>query len=245
MQEMGRKEKKFCSQVCRSRYWSKGIHDEGSEYRILKPCANCGEAFESLKKHAGKYCSHECYIAHRFGLKDGIKRKEEIGGTSLVEGMEETGGTSLLEGLTALAPEPVFEESPEMPFEVAEEGISMMPVRVARADEKLRPRRVYLLSGRSNFQGKYDHFAGLIPLTERWGLLEGDVYVYCNAQRTQLSVLQWQGDGFALFFKRTEYTRYPWPCSSERKVIEIKPMDLRMLLEIPRLVQRLSGMPEG
>jgi hypothetical protein len=67
--------------------------------------------------------------------------------------------------------------------------------------------------------------------------------VFCNSSRHQISALQWQGDGFAIMFKRTEKERYPWPASAQVKVIEIKHKDLKRLLEFPQFVRRLSGLP--
>jgi hypothetical protein len=71
----------------------------------------------------------------------------------------------------------------------------------------------------------------------------GDLFVFCNCSRHQISALQWQGDGFAIMFKRTEEERYPWPISAQVKVIEINHEDLERLLEFPQFVRRLSGLP--
>lgn len=229
----GRKEKKFCSDVCRRRYWIKPEHGEGIKPRIVTACAKCGKSIEQLASQGRKYCSHACYIADRFGEKAESQ-------ASIDERL-----MTLIGEMSKAAPEPEYDGSEDAPqMEGPESAIPEMPempLRAARADEKLRPKRVYLLAGNYHFVGKYDHFAGLIPLADQSGLMEGDVYVYCNKQRTQLGILQWQGSGFALFFKRIEYERYPWPFSVAPKLVEIEPNELRMLLEMPRLAKRLSG----
>jgi len=116
-----------------------------------------------------------------------------------------------------------------------------MPIRAAQEHEKFNPKRVFLLTGASKFMGKFDYFMSLIPYAEQWRLITGDVFAFCNQQRTQISALQWQDDGFALFFKRTGYGRYPWPIVVERKLIEITPMDFHMLLETPKFMQKIHG----
>jgi len=121
----------------------------------------------------------------------------------------------------------------------------MLPIRIAQAGENFNPKRVFLLTGASKFRGKFDYFMSLIPYTEQWRLMNGDVFVYCNQQCTQISALQWQDDGFALYFKRTSYGRYPWPIVVKRKIIEITPADLQMLLETPRFMQRMHGLGEA
>jgi len=136
-------------------------------------------------------------------------------------------------------------QRPYPSYQESHESSPMLPIRIPQEDEKFNPKRVFLLTGASKFRGKFDYFMSLIPYTDEWRLMNGDVFVYCNQQRTQISALQWQGDGFALFFKRTGYGRYPWPTVVERKLIEITPMDLQMLLETPRFMQRVHGLGEA
>jgi len=71
----------------------------------------------------------------------------------------------------------------------------------------------------------------------------GDTFVFCSASRTQISILQWQGDGFAQYFKRSDYGGFPWPAKKTTCAIEISSEDLKLLLEHPKLLLRLSGNP--
>jgi len=101
--------------------------------------------------------------------------------------------------------------------------------------------RIYLICGTSNFQGKFDSFAGRVPRILEDNLMDGDAFIFCNCIKTQISVLQWQGDGFAQYFKRSDYGQFPWPPKRDAHAVEITPKDLKMLLEYPRLMMRLSG----
>ena len=103
--------------------------------------------------------------------------------------------------------------------------------------------RIFLICGTVRFGGKYDHFASQVPQMLEYNLQSGDVFVFCNYSRHQLSVLQWQGDGFVLMFRRTEEERYPWPRLSKAKAVEITRPDLEMLVEYPRFMRRLRGLP--
>ena len=178
-----------------------------------------------------KYCYHEHYIAGQFGLEVLPIPKKEPKLTIPDEEMTEE------------APEPVFEVSSEQNYIEEDKGKVVFPIRLAGQGEKLNPKRVFIVAGPSRFQGKYDQFASQVPVgAEEW-MMNGDVFVFCNVRRTQLSILQWQEDGFALFFKRTEYDRYPWPDAENQELVEITPADLRLLLEIPLLLLRLQGTP--
>jgi len=103
--------------------------------------------------------------------------------------------------------------------------------------------RIHLICGASNFQGKFDSFAGRIPRMSENDLMDGDAFAFCNNTKTQVCVLQWQGDGFAQYFKRSDYGQFPWPPKRDAVVVEIKYKDLKTLLEYPRFMMRLSGMP--
>ena len=59
----GRKRKRFCSDVCRLRWWH-GHRELGRNARTIV-CASCGKAFATDRTQ--KYCSHACYIQPRFG----------------------------------------------------------------------------------------------------------------------------------------------------------------------------------
>ena len=66
-QNAGRKEKKFCSDKCRNRWWNS--HLDKVDRRAIREvtCANCGKTFSVYGRAVRKYCCHECYIEHRFG----------------------------------------------------------------------------------------------------------------------------------------------------------------------------------
>lgn len=58
----GRRERLFCSPACRTAYWRK--HNLlGKDPRY---CAGCG-ALLTGGSASRKYCSHACYVRHRFG----------------------------------------------------------------------------------------------------------------------------------------------------------------------------------
>lgn len=62
-----RKPRKFCSDACRSAWWNS--HPECITRKAVYEftCACCGEGFTAYGNRKRKYCSHNCYIQHRFG----------------------------------------------------------------------------------------------------------------------------------------------------------------------------------
>ena len=67
----GSGQKKFCSDHCRSMWWSGHayLYKHGDENKCV--CAWCGCAFMGFQSKKRKYCGHPCYIKARFK-----KRKE-------------------------------------------------------------------------------------------------------------------------------------------------------------------------
>ena len=63
----GRKEKKFCSDTCRMKWWNE--HQEKVNRKTLHTfeCVCCHKAFKAYESAGRKYCCHECYIEDRFG----------------------------------------------------------------------------------------------------------------------------------------------------------------------------------
>jgi len=65
--------------------------------------------------------------------------------------------------------------------------------------------------------------------------------VFCDWSRTQICVLQWQGNGYAQYFKRSDYGQFPWQFKRVAQAIEVTSKELEVLLEYPKLMLRLSG----
>ena len=66
-QTAGRKEKKFCSDRCGMKWWNSHLDkvDRRANYEYV--CPYCKKSFTVYGNKNRKYCSHECYIADRFG----------------------------------------------------------------------------------------------------------------------------------------------------------------------------------
>lgn len=66
-QSLGRKEKKFCSALCRAKWWNAHTDMKNRKAMYDFICPACGNPFSAYGNRHRKYCSHECYIADRFG----------------------------------------------------------------------------------------------------------------------------------------------------------------------------------
>jgi len=63
----GARQKKFCSDTCRSAWWNSRTYLTTPKEENMRVCIYCGHVFYSSQKAKKKYCGHPCYIAARFG----------------------------------------------------------------------------------------------------------------------------------------------------------------------------------
>ena len=60
----------------------------------------------------------------------------------------------------------------------------------------------------------FDSLSGIVGSSMQLNPLSTDVYIFINRRRTQLKLLQWQGDGFVLYYKRLERGTYERPVAA-------------------------------
>ena len=63
----GKKQKKYCSDACRMKWWKNNQDKMNRQAFSTHQCKCCKREFTSYSNNKRKYCSHECYIKHRFG----------------------------------------------------------------------------------------------------------------------------------------------------------------------------------
>lgn len=66
VQVPGRKALKFCSGDCRVKWWNARPDKVNKKAFYSFTCANCNVSFTAYGNSTRKYCSHQCYIHHRF-----------------------------------------------------------------------------------------------------------------------------------------------------------------------------------
>ncbi len=66
-QHLDRKEKKFCSDTCRNRWWNSNLDLVHRKAMYEFVCPTCGKPFSAYGNRNRKYCSHACYIEDTFG----------------------------------------------------------------------------------------------------------------------------------------------------------------------------------
>ena len=90
---------------------------------------------------------------------------------------------------------------------------------------------VYLCTRPVDMRKSINGLAGIVQGSFQLDPYDGDLFVFCNRNRDKIKVLQWDQDGFVLYYKRREKGRFPWPLEKEADGrIRISRKDLYRLL---------------
>ena len=90
--------------------------------------------------------------------------------------------------------------------------------------------RYFLCCQSIDMRNGFDGLAGIVQNHLKQDPLSGDVYIFINNRRTHIKLLYWDGDGFALFYKRLERGRYARTTGNNLSR-QIKKDEVMMLLE--------------
>lgn len=92
--------------------------------------------------------------------------------------------------------------------------------------------RYYVYRHATDMRKGFDSLCGLVNREFLMSPVSGDVYIFLNHCRNRIKVLHWQGDGFAIFYKRLEQGTYEIPLKNTSKNnIEIEAQTLQLILE--------------
>lgn len=90
--------------------------------------------------------------------------------------------------------------------------------------------RYFICCQAIDMRNGFDGLAGIVRNHLNQNPVSGDVFIFINRTRSHIKLLYWDGDGFALFYKRLERGRYALISTSETSR-QIKREELTMLLE--------------
>ena len=78
----------------------------------------------------------------------------------------------------------------------------------------------------------FDSLCGIVSSELRMNVLSGSVFIFINKKRSQVKLLLWEGDGFAIYYKRLEKGTYELPVTNHSdKAIAISNEALQHILQ--------------
>lgn len=78
----------------------------------------------------------------------------------------------------------------------------------------------------------FDSLSGLVTLQLQMNALSGAVFIFFNKKRNQVKLLVWEGDGFAMYYKRLEKGTYELPAMDDTNTsASIHTRQLQLILQ--------------
>lgn len=77
---------------------------------------------------------------------------------------------------------------------------------------------VYLAVGSTDMRKAINGLSMLVEQAMDLSPFSGDLFVFCNRQRTIIKILYWDHNGFCLWQKRLEKHRFKWPKAPDQVV---------------------------
>ena len=76
-------------------------------------------------------------------------------------------------------------------------------------------KRIYLACGATDMRKSINGLMMLVQNSFQLDPFDNGIYVFCNRSKDRLKILEWDMDGFWLYFKRLEKGHFRWPQPGE------------------------------
>jgi len=92
--------------------------------------------------------------------------------------------------------------------------------------------RYFLYNGATDMRKGFDSLCGIITASMKQDALNGSVFIFFNKRHNQVKLLLWEGDGFAIYYKRLEKGTYEVPIDSGNNTsVSITHLQLQLILQ--------------
>jgi len=104
-----------------------------------------------------------------------------------------------------------------------------------------KDKSIYLACGATDMRNSIDGLASVVQNSFHLTPTSDSIFIFCNAARDRLKILQWDGDGFWLHYKRLQRGKFPWPkASNDEKTMHLSLQELEHLLGGSKLKLKLD-----
>jgi transposase len=102
-------------------------------------------------------------------------------------------------------------------------------------------KRIYLACGHTDMRKSIDGLSAIVKLSFKLDPFSAAIFAFCNRSRDRIKILEWEGDGFGVYFKRLEKGRFNWPTVNENEVtMMLSGEDFSHLLGSPKVIQKIK-----
>jgi len=100
-------------------------------------------------------------------------------------------------------------------------------------------KKVYLACGATDMRKSINGLVAIVEGGFKLDPFEAALFAFCNRKRDRVKILEWDGDGFWLYFKRLEKGHFRWPAPGEEATMDLTGEELSILLGGTRIELKL------
>ena len=104
----------------------------------------------------------------------------------------------------------------------------------------LNGKRVFLACGKTDMRKSINGLAAIVESSFKLDPFDGALFVFCNRNRDRVKILEWDGDGFWIHFKRLEKGHFKWPAPGDDATMLLSGEELSYLLSGTRIELKLK-----
>ena len=105
---------------------------------------------------------------------------------------------------------------------------------------KFEGKRVYLACGKTDMRKSINGLSAIVESSFKLDPFDGALFVFCNRNHDRVKILEWDGDGFWLYFKRLEKGHFRWPTVGDTETMTLTGEELSILLGGARVELKLK-----
>lgn len=91
--------------------------------------------------------------------------------------------------------------------------------------------RYFIYSDLADMRKGFDSLCGVVRQEFKMNPLSGDVFIFLSRSKNKIKLLQWQRDGFAIYYKRLEKGTFELPMNIEGSSALISSQQLMLIME--------------
>lgn len=99
---------------------------------------------------------------------------------------------------------------------------------------------VYLCCGHTDMRKSINGLMTLVQSSFALDPFSEALFVFCNRKRDRIKILEWDADGFWLYFKRLERGRFRWPSADAENTMILSGEELTCLIGSAKLEKKLK-----
>lgn len=219
-----------------------------SRLRLRSPpvCTRAGSVFPPLRVGFGYYCASYTGGCGALGLGGNNKQLALKQSEITDRNLPARSFTQISIAAPAAIPEPILPSLIHMEIGRARvtidsaypaEKLATLLRELARPMLKVEGKRVYLACGKTDMRKSINGLSAIVESNFKLDPFDGALFVFCN--RNRVKILEWDGDGFWLYFKRLEKGHFRWLATGDSATMTVTGEELSILLGGARVELKL------